>query len=135
MGNDNECVNVNIIPSRTRVKQGYFQRDTSLASGYQQIQGLGFPPRNIIFNASIFNTFQYSLGFDDNKNPSCQAQIGLAGIWGATIGYSIWLQQDQANTIKAFANIFSMDADGFTVGWNIIGAKTGIATITYVAYS
>ena len=113
---------------------GSVSRDTATASGTQAITGVGFKPSAVIFLTAIDNTPQGSIGFDDDTT-----SIGLinkhnvsAGTWDLNPSQAIFCWQ--TDSIYGYATINSLDADGFTLVWTKVGAKTGTADVAYLAF-
>jgi len=113
-------------PGIAKVKVGDFYRSSA---GAQAITGVGFTPKVVIFlaYASGGATEIHSHGFDNVAAHRC---INKPGSSEAVVGqnaYSIYLQLDAGNIIRGY--LASMDADGFTVTWELTGTLTG-----YVIY-
>jgi hypothetical protein len=122
-----------LAQQRVLFKVGSFTRDTSTATGTQAITGVGFVPRLVLFFASdTSNAHSVSIGVDEGTVPQCLTDYNAssANTW-AQITNAIRLIQ--AAGIDYRGNIQSMDADGFTISWTKVGAKTGAATISYIA--
>lgn len=117
------------------IKIGSFTIDTATLSGSQSITGVGFKPSNVIFLASISLTAQMSIGFDNGVNAYSIYQDATAGAdrVDRTVNRSIRLEQ-VSGSIYYLGYISSLDSDGFTITWTKGGAKTGTATIFYIAF-
>jgi len=115
------------------IKNGSISRDTATATGTQAITGVGFKPSAVIFIAVVPGTSEVSIGFDNGTINDCiyNYYSTAPGDWygGA---FSIFLSQ--TDPINYGGMISSLDADGFTISWTKTGAKTGTATIQYIAF-
>ena len=116
------------------IKVGTFTRDTALATGTQDVAGVGFKPSHIIFLASVNITSEVSIGFDDGV-----VHYSLVNFHGETA--NTWIKSlvdsirlDQTATIKYYGAVTTLGADGFTITWTKEGAKTGGAVIHYMAF-
>ncbi|KPQ42203.1 MAG: hypothetical protein MPEBLZ_03253 [Candidatus Methanoperedens nitroreducens] len=103
--------------------------DTSAASGNQAVTGAGFMPRFVIMQCSVPSVpGQSSIGWSDGTTHHCLSnQYNLvAGSWGfnPALGYLF-----ESGAVKSQITVASLDADGCTLSWTKIGAKTGIAQI------
>lgn len=115
------------------MKIGTFTIDTATASGDQAITGVGFKPSHIILLAGISGTPEVSIGFDDGTSHYNLDNIHnvTADAWGVDSSLSILLYQTGA--IYYSGIVSALGADGFTITWIKAGAKTGTATIYYLA--
>ena len=117
------------------MKIGTFSIDTATASGTQVVSGIGFKPSHVDFFASIPNTSEFSIGFDDGTNyyAGYNRQAVGADTWTRTsTDGSIFLLQSSG--VNYAGHITTLGADGFTITWIKAGAKTGTAYIYYKAY-
>lgn len=109
-------------------------RDTSAVNATIAYAGVGFKPSLVIMLMSIPATSQASIGFGNGtSNYSLYNDAGEygAGIWSPTVLYAAFMTQ--TGVIRATAEIMSMDADGFSVRYINAGAKTGIASLLFLA--
>ena len=116
------------------IKLGTFSRDTSIATGTQAVSGVGFKPSHIIFLANVgLITPQVSIGFSNGvvNYLIADAYANTIGTW-TNAAYALYLLQTAA--IYYLGSITAIGADGFTVTWTKVGAKTGTATIYYMAF-
>ena len=118
----------------TRFKVGSFSRDTSLASGTQEITGLGFSPKLVNFFASYNGAVGASWGFDDiSGTVAISDNHGNAANTFAFDGtnsiYSV-----KTGTDYTTGKITTRGTDGFTITWTKTGSPTGSLNIFYVAY-
>lgn len=118
--------------SASKVKLGITTHDTSTASGTLAITGIGFKPSNVILMA-VCNTVELSIGMDDGTTTGCIYHATTTNTWVLTSAYSITLSQTDGS-IHSIAKIDSLDADGFTLAFTKLGAKTGTANIAYMAF-
>jgi len=110
---------------------GVFTRDMTLASGSQGVTGVGFTPKYVIFLGVRQGTQEVSWGFDNNLGQSSTFNDGSGGnLWVSTASLSVVLE---IGALSYRCQIDSFDVDGFTVGWTRIGAKTGTATVRFMA--
>ncbi len=123
-----------LVIAHAGVKVGSFTRDTSLGSGTQAVTGVGFKPSAVIFLAIVNATAQESAGIDDGTTHSCIVDntTASADTWTYSTSNSILLLQSLTIEYDGYASSF--DADGFTISWTKVGAKTGTATIFYLAF-
>lgn len=115
-------------------KVGYFTRDTALASGTQEVTGVGFQPRAVIFIATQSGTAgETSWGFDDGSTPYVLADYGAiaAGQHYMLSAKSIRLWQAANDSYDGKVNSF--DSDGFTIGWTKNNNPSGTAEVIYIA--
>jgi len=115
-------------PGIKNIAIGTFSRGSA---GAQSITGLGFVPKIIIlfaYSADI-SVEVYSHGFDNVASHYCMYKMGDGvGEYGSAIR-SIVVANGAANFIRGYVS--SMDADGFTVTWDLTGAAT--ANVYYLA--
>lgn len=110
------------------VRVGSFYR---LASGDQAVTGVGFKPKAVIFFAASSGGANQilSVGFTDGTNNMCKALIGDS-VEVMNLGTDcIYVRVNGSNVISAY--VASMDADGFTLTWSLLGAVT--AYVCYMA--
>lgn len=115
------------------LKIGTFSIDTATATGTQAVSGVGFKPSHLIFLAAIAATAQVSIGFDDGTNHYAlfDDHNTVAATFNVSASYSIYILQGAGITYTGAVSV--LGADGFTVSWTKTGAKTGTATIYYLA--
>ena len=116
------------------MKIGTFTKNTADASGDQAITGVGFKPSKIIFFVMVDSTSEMSIGLDDGTLHYVLSDYYAftAGDWSYRATASIELLQ--AAGISSLGVITAIGADGFTITWTKTGAKTGTATIIYMAF-
>ena len=104
---------------------------TRSAAGTQAITGVGFKPKVVFFNArATGGTYQIaSMGFDNGIGARCLRFEGNSVDIGYAATRSIYLLRDGDNYIQAY--ITSMDADGFTLEWALVGTVS--AYVLYLA--
>lgn len=125
-----------IVPSLAlQVKIGLFTRDVSLATGTQEIAGVGFQPKEVEFKMSIASYGDpASWGHDDGTVHHClyYGNIGGGFRFGQDNTISIyWRPDNEGNQYKGL--IQSMNADGFTISWTKENLPTGTITVIYRA--
>ena len=113
----------------TRFKLGTFTRDISLASGTQEVTGVGFTPKTVIFFAAI-NAVCSSSGIDDGSTSYSitHTYANAAGTGGL---YSIFASISATN--EYYGEITTLGSDGFTITWAKEGTPTNTLTIYYLA--
>jgi len=97
---------------------------TRNVAGDQAIIGLGFKPKVVIFFAKAeggANQIQSS-GFDDGTNHRCVFLIGSSVDVNETDLFSIYGYKVVGDQLYGY--ISSLDADGFTITWALIGTLT-----------
>jgi hypothetical protein len=116
-------------PAGVSVFTGSFTRDLTTASGSQAITGVGFVPKAVLFTMSAGGGARFSDGFDTQTargstytNGSATFNADSRSIVALTSGSDF-----------QYAQIATMDADGFTLTWTKTGSPTGSATIKYLA--
>ncbi len=121
-----------VIPLTFKVKVGSFTRDTSLASGNQVVTGVGFKPSAVILEANILATSQGSIGYGVPGSNACIANFhaDAANTWNNDT-YAIELVQGGGAYYLGI--VYTLNVDGFTIEWFLIGAKVGTATVRYLA--
>jgi len=114
------------------IKVGTTTRDTAIVTGTQAISGVGFKPAAVVCFAAIGITSQVSIGVDDGttKGSVNNYHAGAADTWVSDTGLVMLWQSD---VIWYRGSVQSFDADGFTITWTKTGAKTGTATLFYLA--
>lgn len=119
-----------VIMGIENVAIGSFSRDVS-GVGTQNITGLGFKPKIIIFLArSEGGTYRiFSNGYSDKDNSHCLYSTGDLDLIRLTTVYCIVSLIDTPNWLGAV--LTSLDADGFTLTW--YGAGSITADISYLA--
>lgn len=123
-----------LVQQRMNFKLVDANHDTSAASGNQAITGAGFTPRFILMLCAVPSVAgQSSIGWSDGTNYHCISNQHnlVAGSWGynPAIGYLF-----ESGSVKSQITVASLDADGCTLSWTKIGAKTGIAQIAIVFF-
>ena len=116
------------------IKLGTFTIDTATATGSQAISGVGFKPSHIILLMDIAGTKEFSVGFDDGTNHYSvnDNSASTANTYGTQVDWSMILYQSEGVNYLGLVSV--LGADGFTVSWTKNGAKTGTATIFYLAF-
>jgi len=111
----------NLPPGIAKLYIGSLSRGSA---GAQTITGLGFAPKAVIFlaNDADIATEAFSQGFDKLDQRACIFKGGNVATVYQSIVRSIVIQVDVANFIRGY--ITSMDADGFTVTWDLTGSAT-----------
>lgn len=119
------------ISSEGLFKLIQFTRDMTAPSGTQEINGVGFKPKAVIFIAFIADGTPAGWGFDLGNSSMALIDItrGVAGAnkWSNT-STSINLQTT-GPFIAQHAKIASLDTDGFTLNWTKAGLPEGIGTV------
>jgi hypothetical protein len=122
-----------LTQQRLNFNIGTFSRDTGAADGTINTTGIGFQPRLIILFVAVTNAAgQMSIGVSDGTKNYCLADTyGMTAntyLISPTTCIYIW----QTGSINCSATA-GMIADGFSLSWTKTGAKTGTATIFYIA--
>ena len=118
----------------TAIKLGTLTRVMNTASGDVSYTGVGFQPSKIIFLAEFDTTGWNALsaGFDD-----ATSHFVIGTYTSATFsvnGKSIDLVDTAGSTLQN-ALVKTMDSDGFTLTWTLLGAgNAGTATVFYMAF-
>jgi len=115
-------------PGIAKIAIGTFSRGSA---GAQAITGVGFVPKVVILLAAGCDaaTEVFSNGVDNAASPRCNFKGGaVATVYQSSVR-SIVVQLDASNFIRGY--ITSMDADGFTVTWDLVGGAT--AYVVYLA--
>jgi len=118
----------NIPPGISKLYIGSLLRGTA---GAQAITGVGFVPKVVLF-FGMENTLTidaHSHGFDTKSQQACNFKRGGVTIVDQDTTRSIVVYKDAANIIRGY--ITSMDADGFTITWDLTGGVT--ASVIYLA--
>jgi len=115
-------------PGISKIAIGNFSRGSA---GNQAITGLGFAPKVIIFFATDTAGLAdiQSHGFSNVSQNQCIYKYGDAATQYQSLIRCIIVARTAANFIRGY--VASMDADGFTVTWDLTGAAT--ADVTYLA--
>jgi len=117
--------------SHTRFKVGSFTRDLSAAAGDQQVTGVGFEPKAVVFIGSVNATVPFSVGVSDATTNGAVALNGAFTNWTID-NYCIILVSSSGNYQQAVVKSF--DSDGFTMTWSKINSPSGSAKIYYLAF-
>jgi len=106
---------------------------TSSTSTSSTITGVGFPATAIIIFAGVDDTSEISIGVSNSTLNYCLYDVYtyIAGHWGVYTTGCIQLLQSAA--VSLIGTITAISDDGFTIGWTKNGAKTGTATIFWLA--
>jgi hypothetical protein len=106
-----------------------FTRDTSLASGTQEITGVGFKPRAVIFLSVVSGGIgRISIGMDDGTTPKAIFDnYALTPNTWDTDNKSIVCMQGSGTYYQGRASLFGND--GFTILWSKVGSSTGTLTV------
>ena len=122
---------VDTYAALTPGKVGVFTRDISLASGTQQITGVGFAPRMVIFFSTLYRTSGgVSFGLDGIGTIGTVDQ-SLGGLFEYVANYTIFFDI----TGGWYGGLITAtNSDGFTVTWTKGNSPTGIATINFMAF-
>jgi len=112
---------------------GFFNRDSALASGTQGVTGVGFQPTDIFFVAITDGGVGASWGFYNALSDNLvRDQHALsAGQYGSG-SESIQVRQTAANVYTGIVQ--SLDVDGFTISWTRQSTPTGNLRIHYMAF-
>jgi len=125
--------------SDTRHFVGTFTRSTTTATGTQEITGIGFTPKVIIFHACIHNGVgKNSWGLDDNVTNICiwDNYQTTANTYAASEAASIRIRQGGSSAYEYYGTISTLDVDGFTISWTKGASSPNGETITvnYIAF-
>jgi len=115
-------------PGIAKQKIGNFQ---GAGAGAQAITGVGFVPKIVQFFAKDNNLANdaHSHGFDNGSTRHCVFKRGSAAVVDMDTTRSIVLYRSDLNIIRGY--ISSMDADGFTITWDLTGAV--VVDVIYLA--
>lgn len=113
-------VDDHIVAGIQNVIVGY---NTRVASGEQEITGLGFKPKIVLFAASVIGgTYQvFSIGFDDGTNHMSIDFFGTTVNVTPDQNFSVYVYRDADHYI--YGRVTSLDADGFTMTWTQVGGS------------
>ena len=122
---------VDTYAALTPGKVGVFTRDISLASGTQQITGVGFAPRMVIFFSTLYRiSGGVSFGLDGIGTIGTVDQ-SLGGLFEYVSNYTIFFDITGG---WYGGRITATNSDGFTVTWTKGNNPIGIATINFMAF-
>ena len=116
-------------------KTGTFSRLATAASSNQAITGVGFKPSAIEFWACIDSRAIICWGmFTENLSTGDKGVLtSFNGAW--TIDSpAIALYETTPATGNTAGQVYSLDADGFTIAWTKTGSPTGSILVRYVAF-
>lgn len=121
-------------PEAPTVIVGSFTRALNGASGSVAVTGLGFKPKSIEFTAAVDTGVEYSIGY-------CTDQSGIlnrclsSDAAGAKLSSADCIRINRpAVGTEQKAVLASMDLDGFTLTWTLVGAPAAnTITVNYVA--
>jgi len=137
LGTPASGVLTNCTGVKATMKIGTFTRDLTLADGTQNVTGVGFTPRFVLFEGKVNDVTGYACrgGVDDGTTRSCFTdawQIANAK-WYVTTSSSIYFLA--TNNVENRAYVSTFGADGFTLTWTKMGGPTGTGTINYAAFA
>lgn len=115
-----------------RFKLGSFTRDTEVASGTQEVSGVGFTPKLIVFFMCQPGTNEASFGVDNGTDKRGMYRREGGTTFGSVATYSIL--DDQSAGVGYQGYVSARNADGFTITWVRAGAPTGTITNIYIAF-
>lgn len=127
------AVTGNMAYSDTRFKVGSFTRDTTLDSGTQEVTGVGFQPKAIIFFAYQDSADEGSWGFDDGTTAGEMTKLDWSGA-GLLSGAAYSIEDQDSSGNSYYGKINSFDTDGFTIVWEKNGSPSGTLVIRYLAF-
>jgi len=117
------------------VKTGFFNRDTSLASGTQAVTGVGFQPKAVIFfmmQDGAAGEASWGSSSDDGSHMSISdTHISTANAYTNDTTNSI--VDNHSGSAIYQGRIQSFDSDGFTITWNKVGSPTGTIRTIFLA--
>lgn len=124
------------VDGLVKTKVGFWTRDISLASGTQDITGLGFTPRHLRIEVAGGGVLPGCDGEFDGTTQRCR-MFGLynsAGVMSNDTSHIIALYTTSGGTdyVLGTASIIS---DGFRITWAKTGSPTGTYTLSYTARS
>lgn len=128
-----------IIRVESFSKAGSFTRSTTLGSGLQEISGLGFMPKSVIFLSAVSSVQgRMSIGFCDSSRNNFSIfnnHNAEAYSWTANENSSILIRQGINSEVQYYGKINQYNNDGFIVDWNkSTSAIDGeIITVYYLA--
>jgi len=116
---------------KTKVKQ--ISRDLTAASGNVSYTGIGFTPSAIISMAGLGADIT-SIGVSD----SAKGGLLMAGgpTWATNtgaVGATLGLYSTSGGNYQTW-NVYSYDADGFTLTWSKTGSPTGTLYISFLCF-
>ena len=122
-----------------RAVTGSFSRDMTAATGTQAVTGLGFQPSCIlIFGMRLVTDIMFSIGFSGYAADQITANdLCMTRMFNDTMeasGVSIYNYQTTPGLNRYLGNVDTYDTDGFTVGWQKVGATTGILSCYFIAF-
>lgn len=119
--------------SALNVKAGLFSRSTGVGSGNQEITGLGFTPKAVIFCTVKSGSDEMSIGVDDGTTPGAIADNNGASSDNWSLSSDAISAKQNGDVDKYEGKIDSLDADGFTIAWVRTGTPAGTISIVYLA--
>lgn len=119
-----------------RVKVGTITRDLTAVSGNVATTGVGFKPSLVFFFTNVSNNNRMSFGADAGSSSGMTIYDNLGNTdntYDNSVSGGASILAMTSTGTRQFANINSLDADGFTLAWTKDGSPTGTLTIIYVA--
>lgn len=124
-----------MLYSDTRFKVGSFTRDTSLASGTQEVTGIGFTPKTVIFMSLVDGAVGSSWGFDPTTGAGFKTLLDYhvitANSWSVN---SFSIQRTSSASDVYTGKITATSSNSFTITWTKTGSPTGTLEILYLAF-
>jgi hypothetical protein len=114
------------------VKVGTFTRDLTADSGDVSYSGVGFKPSAIIFLASKSNVFAASVGISQGAGVNYLIYFRGSPYISSYNDACVMLTENATDT--QYAEVKTLDADGFTLTWTKANSPTGTGTIFYLAF-
>lgn len=124
-----------VLYSDTRFKRSTLVRSTAAGAGNVAYTGFGFAPKAVIFLGAVDSSLSKyaSLGLHAYASGAGIYTDGSSNTPSIGGGSTLEIYQDPTNYTTG--NIVSLDADGFTIGWNKLGNQTTVSiTFYYLAF-
>ena len=116
------------------VKVGSFTRDTSLATGTQEVTGVGITPIGVIFLSVQTTSAEMSWGFSNGGSDEVVTDQNTISTDTYSQSSTISIFDVESSSNEYQGNLTSMDTDGFTISWTRNGTPTGTITVHYMAF-
>lgn len=120
--------------AQTYFKVDFFTRDIALASGTQEVTGVGFLPKAVILFATSEAVGEASWGLDDGANHFSLFDMHntASNTFKRITSQSIRIWVSSTNYYDGYVS--SWGSDGFTMTWTKNGSPTGTVMVGYLAF-
>jgi len=120
--------------SDTRHFVGTFTRSMAEVAGTQEITGVGFQPKNLLFLFNVAGNSAAGIGLDNTSifRSIINYHNITSTVWTYVSWASISVYMSLGNNYQG--KVTTLGANGFTITWAKEGSPTGTITVNYIAF-